>query len=167
MEIKETSIEEKYNKLMDMFYSNYIIDHALFKELGAEDKFLNSYLEFQKKMMPSFLGGVFKVMKTISPGRAFKQATDQFVNMMQIMVPLSNIELTRVSDREATLRVRNCPHLKKMKDVVKKSGLDIDPRFMCEMDAKTSPELSKEYGIDMTVELEEDGCRFTAKLKWV
>ena len=165
MEIKEMPIEEKYNKLMDMFYSGYIIDHALFKELGAEDKFLESYLEFQKKMMPSFLGGVFKVMKTISPGRAFKQATNQFANMMQIMVPLSNIELTRVSDREATLRVKNCPHLKKMRDVVKKTGLEIDPKFICERDAKYFPKLFKEFGMDVAWELEENGCRFTAKLK--
>lgn len=165
MEIKEMPIEEKYNKLMDMFSYSYLVDHALFKELGAEDKYLESYLEFQKKMMPSFFGGLFKVMKTISPGKAFKQATDQFVNMMQIMVPPSNIELTRVSDREATVRVKNCPYLKKMRDLIKKAGLDLDPRFMCEIDAKTSPKLSKEFGIDMTVELEEDGCRYTAKLK--
>ncbi len=84
---------------------------------------------------------------------------------MQIMIPLSNIELTRVSDREATLRVKNCPYLKKMRDLIKKAGLDLDPRFMCEIDAKMNPELSKEFGIDMTVELEEDGCRYTAKLK--
>ena len=165
MEIKEMPIEEKYNKLIDMFNSNILLNQSIFKELGAEDKFFESYLEFQKKMMPSFLGGAFKVMKTISPGRAFKQATDQFANMMQIMVPLSNIELTRVSEREATLRVKNCPHLKKMRDLVKKTGLDLDPRFMCEIDAKTNPKISKEFGIDMTVELEEDGCRYTAKLK--
>ena len=52
-----------------------------------------------------------------------------------------------------------------MRDLVKKAGLDIDPRFMCEIDAKMNPELSKEFGIDMTVELEKDGCRYTAKLK--
>ena len=43
--------------------------------------------------------------------------------------------------------------------MAKKAGLDLDPRFMCEIDAKTSPEVPKEFGIDMTVELEEDGCR--------
>ena len=165
MEIKEMPIEDKYNKLMDMFSSSYLIDYTLFKELGAEDKYFKSYLEFQKKMMPTFFGGLFKVMKTISPGKAFKQATDQFVDMMQIMIPLSHIELTRTSDREATVRVKNCPYLKKTRDLVKKSGLDIDPRFMCEIDAKMNPEICKEFGIDMTVKLEEDGCRYTAKLK--
>ena len=165
MEVKEMPLEEKYDKLIDSYLMTYATSYALFKELGVEDKFLDLFVDVYKKMLPSFLGPVFKVLKAIAPGRAFRQVTDQYVYATQSMVPLSNIELTRVSDRESTVRIKDCPVLKRMKDLVKKAGLDIDPRFMCEIDVKVMPEVVKEFGIDMTMELEETGCITTAKLK--
>jgi len=144
---------------------NEAINYALHKELGVLDKYYDLYMKVQKKMLPSLLGIAFKVMKAITPGRAFKQAANQFVYTAQTSNPLSNIELTMVSDREAVIRTKNCVLLKKMRDVVKKAGLDIDPKFMCEDGSKTVPELLKEFGIDATMELEENGCITTAKLK--
>ena len=82
-----------------------------------------------------------------------------------MLAPPSNIELTMVSDREAALRTKNCPVLKKMRDVVKKAGLSIDPKSMCEIDAKIIPEVVKDFGVDLTMELEENGCIAEFKLK--
>ena len=70
-----------------------------------------------------------------------------------------------VSDHEAVVRIKNCPVLKRQRDLVKKAGLDVDPRFLCEIDAKINPEVAKEFGVDLTFELEENGCTTTAKLK--
>ena len=81
------------------------------------------------------------------------------------MHPLSTLELTKVSDREAVIRVKNCVLLKGMRDVVKKTGLDIDPKIICERDTKYFYKLLPEFGIDVVWELEENGCRCTAKLK--
>lgn len=165
MEIKEMPLEEKYDKLYDQYLLTEAMNYALHKELGVLDKYMDLYVKVMKKRLPGLLGVAFKALKAIAPGKAFKQLTDQSVYMQQMLIPPSNIELTRVSDREATTRIRDCPVLKKMRDVVKKAGLDIDPKSMCEMDAKIMPLVTKEFGIDATMELEENGCITTHKLK--
>ena len=165
LEIKEMPLEEKYDKLLDDYLLANAAGYALHKELGVVDKSNNLWVKVQKKMLPSVLGVAFKVLKTISPGRAFKQVTDQYVYSIQRFIPLSNVELTMVSDREAVVRIKNCPVLKRQRDLVKKAGLDVDPRFLCEIDAKINPEVAKEFGVDLTFELEENGCTTTAKLK--
>lgn len=52
--------------------------------------------------------------------------------------------------------------------MVRKAGLDINPRFYCEMEKAMfgSPEHpSKMFAMDMSMELEENGCKMTIKLK--
>ena len=116
-------------------------------------------------MMPSFLGkAAFKALKTVAPGRAFNQLSNQFIYAMQRTHALSEIELTKVSDREAVIRINNCPAVKRFRDVIEKTGLNIDPRFICETESIIIPEIIKEFGISAVLELEEDGCVLNAKL---
>ena len=75
------------------------------------------------------------------------------------------MEITYVSDREAFVTTKNCPLLKRMGDLVEKTDLAVDPKFVCEYHTKFIPELLKEFGIDVTSKLEENGCIFTGKLK--
>ena len=49
-----------------------------------------------------------------------------------------------------------------------KDGLPVDPRFYCEMDKamfRSSEHPSRMFGMDMSLELEENECKMTAKLK--
>jgi len=75
------------------------------------------------------------------------------------------MELTWISDREAVTRIKNCVALRKVRALVKKAGLDLDPKFMCEIEPKISKQIAKEFGVDLTWKLEENGCTVTAKLK--
>jgi hypothetical protein len=68
-------------------------------------------------------------------------------------------------NREATLRVNNCPILKKVRSLVKKTGLNIDPKSYCEVESKITQGAAKDFGIDMITKLEENGCILTAKLR--
>jgi len=163
--IKEMPLEEKYDRLLDAYYLNIATLYALHKELGVGDKCIDWSVKVQKKMVPSVWGVAFKLLKAISPGKAFGQVVDQYVYMMQTTQPLSGIELTKVSDREVTVRVKNCSVLGRMRDVVKKAGLDLDPRFMCEFEPKINREVAKEFGVDLTCKLEGNGCIHTAKLR--
>ena len=165
LEIKEMPLEEKYEMLFDRYALAIATSCAFHKELGVMDKSDDFSVKVMKKMLPSFAGLVFKVVKAITPGKAFKKAVDQYLYAIQAVNPRSNIELTWVSDREVVFRVKNCLVLKKVRDMVKKAGLDMDPKFLCEGDRKNSIEILKEFGIDLTMELEENGCRGTAKLK--
>lgn len=158
-------LEEKYDKLFDSYILTEAMNYAFLEELGVLDKYYDFSAKLTKEIIPKYLGIALKVFKTIAPGKALQQLTDQMVYNQQSTKPLSNIELTRVSDRETTMRIKNCPILKRTRDLVKKMGLDIDPKFICEKEVKISAEASKGFGIEVSMELEEDGCISTLKLK--
>jgi len=157
-------IEEKHDKLLDQYILSELMNYALHKEMGTLDKRNAMMLKVYKKMLPSLVGVALKVMKTVAPSRTFKKMVDGFVSLRQTMVPLSNIEVTWVSDREGFMRTKNCPHLVRGRELAKKAGLDIDPKEICRNDSKTMPEMLEQFGIDATVELEENGCVVRAKL---
>jgi len=170
LSIKEMPIEERYERLLDDYISGTAVAFALLKELGVDmelglEKNVALSVKMDKKTLPGYLGITFKVLKAITPGIAFNQVLDSFLYHSQTWHPLSSIEVTKMSGRDAVIRVKNCVLLKRMRDVVKKTGFDIDPKIICERDAKYFPELFKEFGVDIIWELEENGCRCTAKLK--
>jgi len=163
--IKEMPLEEKYDRLLDDYLLAIATGYALHKELGVIDKCNDLSVKVQKKMLPSVLGPVFKLLKVLAPGRTFKQVINQSVYTFQITEPLSNIELSWVSDREAVMRIKNCERLRRSRELVKKTGLNVDPKELCEIEYQTLKEIGKEFGIDLAWELEENGCRCTGKLK--
>jgi hypothetical protein len=158
-------LEEKHDKLLDQYMLTELVNYALHKELGTMDKRNDMMLKVWKKMLPSLMGIALKVMKTIAPGKTFKKIVNAFVSFGQVTIPLSDIESTWVSDREAVIRFKNCPFRVRGKELVKKAGLDIDPKEICINDSKVMPKMFEEFGIEVTMELEENGCRATAKLK--
>ena len=165
MEIKEMPIEEKYDRLFDDYVQSAAVTQAILEKLGAVDKRLDLYVEVRKKTLPSVVGIAYKVLKAISPGRAFGQVVDRFRYWGQTFFPLPTMEFGQVSDREAVGGIKNCVMLRKAREQVRKAGLDIDPKFVCKYDRAALPAFFKEFGIDLVWELEEDGCKFTAKLK--
>jgi len=158
-------VEEKHDKLLDQYILSELMNYALHKEMGTLDKRNAMMSKVYKRMLPSLMGVALKVMKTIAPGKTFKKMTDGFVSLRQTMVPLSNIEVTWVSDREGLMRTKNCPQLIRGRELAKKAGLDIDPKEICRNDSKTMPEMLEQFGIVATMELEENGCVVRAKLK--
>ena len=83
----------------------------------------------------------------------------------QTTLSLSDIEMNRISDREVTLRVKYCPELVRMREIIKKADLDLSPRFMCEKSCKgVTLGLAKGFGIDGIAEFEEDGYMWKLRL---
>lgn len=158
-------LKGRYNKLRDDFFLDDAINYALHKELGTVDKWIDCLVKVPIIMIPSYLGIAFKLVKTITSGTAFKQFIDRFTYLLQTRHPLSNIALTRVSNREVEVKVRTCVYLRRLRELVKKADLDINPKFICECGSKIIKGGGKEFGIDVTVDLEENGCTITAKLK--
>jgi len=161
-------IEEKYDKLLDFFALYYATSYAFNKEQGTADKWPDYLAKAMGKTMPSLMGSVVKLMKTVAPGKTFKQSINQMMYMFQMEQPLSDLELSWVSDREAVIRYKNCEMLRRMRKVAKKADLDIDPREVCksEIAMHMSPDHpAKKFGIDLACELEENGCKWTFKLK--
>ena len=168
MAIKEMPLEEKYDKLYDFLALYYAANYAFNKEQGTVDKWPDYLAKVMGKMMPSLMGSVVKLMRPLAPGRTFKQAVNQMMYTFQMEQPLSGLELSWVSDREAVVRMKNCEMLRRVREVVKKAGLNIDPREVCksEIAIHTSTEhITKKFGVDLACELEENGCKWTFKLK--
>lgn len=162
-------LQEKYDKLYDFLVTYYIASYAFNKEQGIVDKWPDYFPKVQSKMMPSYMGSVFKLMKMVSPGRSFKMMANQFAYMFQMEQPLSDIEITSLSDSEFEMRFKNCEMLKRTREIIKKTGLNIDPKEICEYEKAmhTSPDhpMTKDFGIVMDCEFEENGCKWIMKLK--
>ena len=97
-----------------------------------------------------------------------KQAMKQFAYMMQMMQPKANIELSWISDREAVMKIKNCEGVTRAKKVIKNSGLDITARELCEMEKKMHfhpRHPMNQMGIEAKCDLEENGCKWTFKMK--
>ena len=83
MSIKEMPFEERYDRLYDYFMQQTAITLALAKEMEAIDKYIDLSVDVQKKTLLGFLGmTAFKMLRTIAPGRALNQITDQFIYAM-------------------------------------------------------------------------------------
>ena len=164
MVIKEMPLQEKYDRLLQNYLLGGLMDKVLHDELGAGDKYNKLSVEMQKKMAPTLMGPVFKLLKTIAPGRSFKQLVEQYVYMMQATIPLSNLDLSWVSDREAVVTVKNCPIRQKMEELVKKTGVKVDAKEFCEMESQLNVDVVKGFGIGLDWQHTENGCKWTAKI---
>lgn len=165
LDIEEMPLHEKYDTLLESFILTMATDYALFEELGQVERYLDMHVKVRKKMLPNLLGTAFRLFKRISPKRAIAQVIKQYAYTQQMYLPKKNIEVNWDSEREVVGRIKNCPNLSRLRDIVKKAGLNIDPRFHCGIEAKVLRELAKEFGLDANVEIEENGCRFTGKLR--
>jgi hypothetical protein len=163
--IKEMPLKEKYEKLSDASLLNTATLYALHKKLGMVDKCIEALVKTQKNMVPSLPSAMYKLLKGVAPGTAFNQLMDQQIYEMQASLPLSNIDVNRVSGREVTMRVKDCPILKRNGELVKKAGLEIGARELCEIEPKVMSGMAKDFGIDVAWRPEEDGCFWTVKLK--
>lgn len=165
LDIKEMSLQEKYDQLLESFILTMATDYALFEELGAVDRYLDMHVMVRKKMLPSLLGTAFKMFKRISPNKAIEQVIKRYAYTQQIYLPKKNIEIRWDSENEVVGKIRNCPNLSRLRHIVRKAGLEIDPRFHCAIEAKVLQELAAEFGLEAKVEIEKNGCRFTGKLR--
>ncbi len=168
MEIKEMSLEEKYDKLYDQYIMTDVIAMAFIKENGLADEYLDYTMKVYKKMMPSIMGYAFKFIKTLSPGRAFKMFVNGILKDGQVTEPLSNTELVSLSDREAVIKTKNSVMLKKYRDIIKKAGVKLDLKEYFELFPEAGKEMMKEFGFDMTMDtsrIEEGVMTSTIKLK--
>jgi hypothetical protein len=116
-------------------------------------------------MIPSLPAATYRLPKAVAPGTAFNQLVDQQIYEMQADMPLSNIEVNRVSGREVTMRVKGCPILKRTGELIKKASLDVNAKELCEIEPKVMSGMAKDFGVDVSRRSEENGCLWTVKLK--
>ncbi len=158
-------LKEKYEKLLDKYLLIRATTLALHKELGSVDEYIESLTKTQKNMVPGFPAAAYKLLKPIAGGTAFSKFMDKQIYEMQVDMPLSNIEVNRVSDHEVTYRIKDCPHLKRKAELIKKARLNVDSKEMCEIEPEVMSGMAEDFGIDVAWQPEENGCFWTVKRK--
>ena len=161
-------LEEKYERLLNQMTLVWAEAYDFNKKQGTTDEWLNYMANVEKKLLPftTGLGKVFfRFIKKVAPGKTFKQAVAKVLYDQQKWHQYSNLELSWISDREAIWKVKDCPFIKRYEDLIKKAGFDITPKFICENDMKFMSKVFKEYGVDLTYKIEENGCQTRIKLK--
>ena len=123
MAVKEMPLEEKYSAIFDMYILETAASYAFHKEQGT----LNKWLDYTVESYRAYMGPMVEMMKTLASGKPFKQAINQLASMQQTMQPLSEIELSWVSDREVAMRFKNCEILRRSKGLAKKLVLILTP----------------------------------------
>lgn len=161
---KELSLKERYESLLENSILMDAINYAFHKEVDTLEKYYEFYLQAQKRMLPSYLGTVYGVFKTLSPGRAFKQVINQLMAIIQMHYDLSTIDFEWLSDREVRIGIKNCPKRQQTGEFAKKAGLNINPIAMCAFEGRFFRDIFKEFGIDMNVTFTKDGCDSIAKM---
>jgi hypothetical protein len=166
--IKEMPLEEKYERLSNQMIMVWAAVYAWHKKNGTIDEWTDFLAKAQAKTLPLSTGlgkAFFELAKTVTPGRTFKQVVNEALYDQQKWLPFSSLEVSYISDREAVFKVKNCPLIKAYSELSKKTGLDITPKYICENDLKFMPKVFKEFGVDLTSKIEENGCQTTIKLK--
>jgi hypothetical protein len=157
LEIKEMPLKEKYERLLRETQLIWTACYAFHKEHGTTEKWLDYYANVQKNLL---IAGMSE-QESIP---TFKETVNEVTYDEQKWLPMANLELNWVSDTEATLSIKNCPLTKLIDEVTKKTGLDINAKFVCEKDTTIFPRIVKEFGMDMTHKVTEDGCKLTLKV---
>jgi len=165
MQFKELPLKERYDRLLDDLALSVMLSYVHAQEFDTVDKLNDLYVMANKKMLPSYLGVSLKILKKIAPNKTFKKIFEKFVNTyLQAFHSLSNIKVTWISDREVTVDI-NCEFIKKMKNVVDRTGLNVDPRIWCKSESYIYSEVMKELGLDVTLIPDKNGCKTIVKLK--
>ena len=157
MEIKEMPLEEKYERLLRETQLIWVTCYAFHKEHETMEKWLDYYAKAQKNML---IAGMSE-QESIP---TFEETVNEVAYDQQKWLPMANVELTWISDTEATISIKNCPLMKINDEMAKKTGLDIDSKFVCGKDTTIFPRIVKEFGMDMNHEVTEDGCQLTLKI---
>jgi hypothetical protein len=167
LDIKDISLEEKYDKLYDQYILTDVIVMTFLKEKGLEEQYMDYSMKVMKKVVPSLMSSTFKFVKTLAPGRAFKMFVEGFLKDSLVTEPLSNMEIVSLSDREAVIKTTNSVQLKKYGDILKKTDLKLDMKEYWELMNEAVKGLAKDFGFDMTFDtsqIEEDPIAIIIKL---
>ena len=158
LEIKKMPLEERFERLSNQMLLVWASIYAWHKEHGTMDKWLD-YLAMVQK---SLLLAQASEQESIP---TFKEMVTEAVYDQQKWLPFSSLEVSWVSDDEAVMKIKNCPLIEEYGELLMKAGLSITPKYICENDLKFMPKVFKEFGVDLTSTIEENGCQTTIKLK--
>jgi len=168
-DIKEMSLEEKYDRALDFFEMDHMISYYTHKRLGTVKEWVDDMAEAFNRAVPRFLGPLFETLVKVAPNLALKKCFDAVFNLDQQHHDISEFEYSEPKDGEIVVRFKDCARLKRHKKWIKELGYDFDDREICELEKMhmTHPNHPgcRMGFIPIEVEWEEGGCVWTYRKK--
>jgi hypothetical protein len=170
-DIKDMSIEDKWDRVHDFFTMDHAISYHTHKRLGTVDEWVADTVEAYGHMMGRFMGPLAGLMSKaalkIAPNKVLKQAIQAVLYSDQMMHGPGEYEVSEPKDGEITVRFKNCLRLKKQNEIAKKCNLPFEGREICEVEKLhlTHPNhpTTKMGVIPTDITWEEGGCVWTFK----
>lgn len=171
-DIKDMTVEEKWDRLHDFFTMDHAISYHTHKRLGTVDEWVSDTVDAYNHAQARFLGPVVELMSKaalkVAPNMVLKKVMNAVLNMDQQMHKPGEYEISEAKNGEMTVRFKNCTRLKKQKEVVKMCKLPFEAREICEVEKMhtTHPNCpATKMGIITTdVTWEETGCVWSFKV---
>ena len=168
-DIKEMSLEEKYDRALDFFEMDHMISYYTHKRLGTVKEWVDDMAEAFNRAVPRFLGPLFETLVKVAPNLALKKCFDAVFNLDQQHHDISEFEYSEPKDGEIVVRFKDCARLKRHKKWIKQLGYDFDDREICEVERMifshpNHPGCRMGF-IPIEVEWEEGGCVWTYRKK--
>ena len=172
-ELKDMSIEEKWDRVHDFFTLDHAISYKTHKRLGTVQEWVDDTVEAYGSMMGRFMGPLATLMgkaaTRLTPNMILKQAIYAVLYSDQMMHGPSEYEVSEPKNGEITNRFKNCLRLIKQNEIADKCNLGFEEREICEVEKMhlTHPNHpSTRMGIVPTqITWEEGGCVWTFKVK--
>jgi hypothetical protein len=170
-DLKEMSVEEKWDRLHDFFTMDHAISYHTHKRLGTVKEWVSDTVDAYNKMMGRFAGPVAQFMgnlaSNLAPNMVLNKAIKEVLYMDQMMHGPGEYEVSEAEDGEIVVRFKNCLRLKKQNEIVKKCGLPFEGREICEVEKMhlTHPNhpTTKMGIIPFEIIWEETGCLWKFK----
>lgn len=116
-ELKYMSIEEKWDRVHDIFTLDHAISYNTHKRLGTVQDWVDDTVDAYSKMMGRFMGPLAALMgkaaMKLTPNMVLKQAIYAVLHSDQMMHRPGEYEVSEVQNGVITVRFKNCLRLKK------------------------------------------------------
>ena len=171
--IKEMSVEEKWDRLHDFFTMDHAISYKTHKRMGTVQEWVDDTVGAYEQMMGRFMGPLAGLMgraiARLTPNMVLKQAINAVLYSDQMMHGPGEYLISEPRDGQITIRFVDCLRLKKQREIVKRCDLDFDAREICEVEKMhlTHPNhpTTKMGIIPVEIAWQETGCVWTFQVQ--
>jgi hypothetical protein len=133
-DIKELSIEDRYDRACDFFEMDHMISYYTHKRLGTVKEWVEDTVAAYSHSVPRFLGPVVKTFTKLAPNLALKKVFESVFVLDQQHHDVSEFLYSEPKDGTIVVQWCNCARLKRHKKWIKRLGYDFDDREICEVE---------------------------------
>jgi hypothetical protein len=166
-DIKEMTLEEKWDRLHDFFTMDHAVSYKTHKRLGTVKEWVDDIVDAYELMGPRFIGNIPELIEELDTTDTNVIMTEVIKKVLfsdQMMHGPGEYEVSEPENNEITIRFKNCLRYKKQREIAQKAELGFDGREICEVEKLILSHPKQADRMAPTeVIWEETGCVWTFK----